>query len=67
MPIDATQETSILSGRLISIIESHAEEHTRGAVEKLQCSPDTRSYHGLSRNKLHHWLFEVYHDLGAGS
>jgi len=64
MPIDATQETSMLSGRLISIIESHAEEHTRGAVEKLQSSPHIRSYHGLSRDKLYHWPFEVYHDLG---
>ena len=54
----------MLSGRLISIIESHAEEHTRGAVEKLQSSPHTRSYHGLSRDKLYHWLFDVYHGMG---
>jgi hypothetical protein len=55
----------MLSERLIKIIEGHAEELTGGAVEKLQSSPHTRSYHGLSRDKLHHWLFEVYHDLGC--
>jgi len=54
----------MLSDRLIRIIESHAEELTWGAVERLQSSPHTRSYHGLSPDKLYHWLFEVYHDLG---
>lgn len=55
----------MLSERLIKIIEGHAEELTWGAVEKLQSSPHTRSYHRLSRDKLYHWLFEVYHDLGC--
>jgi hypothetical protein len=54
----------MLSDRLIKIIESHAEELTRGAVRKLQSSPHTRSYHGLSQEELHHRVFEVYHDLG---
>jgi len=54
----------MLSDRLIKIIESRAEELTRGAVKKLQSSPHTRSYHGLSPDELHNRLFEVYHDLG---
>lgn len=54
----------MLSDRLIKIIESHADELTRGAVETLQSSPHTRSYHGLSPEKLYHLLFEVHHDLG---
>jgi hypothetical protein len=54
----------MLSERLIKIIEAHSEELTWGAVEKLQSSPHTRSHHRLSRDKLYHWLFEVYLDLG---
>ncbi|MGO8815789.1 MAG: hypothetical protein ACLQVG_14150 [Terriglobia bacterium] len=54
----------MLSERLIRIIETHAEELTRGAVKKLQSSPHTRSYHDLSPDELHHRLFDVYHDLG---
>lgn len=54
----------MLSDQPIRIIESHAEEFTRGAVERLQNSSHTRCYHGLSPDKLYHWLFEVYHDLG---
>jgi len=54
----------MLADQLIRIIESRAEELTRGAVTILQSSSHTRSYHGLSPDRLHHWLFEVYHDLG---
>ena len=54
----------MLADQLIKIIESRAEELTRGAVKILQSSSHTRSYHGLSPDRLHHWLFEVYHNLG---
>lgn len=54
----------MLSGRLIRIIESRAEELARGVVKNLQSSPQTCSYHGLSPDDLHHRVFEVYHDLG---
>jgi hypothetical protein len=54
----------MLSDQLIRIIESHAEELTRGTLEVLQSSPHTRAYHGLSANELHDRLFEIYHDLG---
>jgi len=58
-------ENLMLSGRVIRIIESRAEELTRGVVKKLQSSPQTRSYHELSPEDLHHRVFEVYHDLGG--
>ena len=54
----------MLSDRMIRIIECRAEELTQGAVKRLQSSPHTRAYHGLSPDELHHRLFEVYHDLG---
>ena len=54
----------MLSERLIRMIETHAVELTRGAVEKLQSSPHTPSYNRLSPEELYHQLFEVYHDLG---
>jgi len=54
----------MLSDPMIRIIESRAEELTQGAVKKLQSSPHTRSYHGLSPEELHRRVFEVYHDLG---
>jgi len=55
---------SMLSGRLIRIIETHAEELTRGAVKKLQTSPRTGSYHGLRPDELYERVYAVYHDLG---
>ena len=54
----------MLSGRLINIIENHAEELTQGAVKRLLASPHTPSYHHLSASDLHHRVYEVYHDLG---
>jgi hypothetical protein len=55
----------MLSDYLIRIIESHAEELTRGAVKKLQSSPRTRSYHGLCHDELYRRVYAVYHDLGS--
>jgi hypothetical protein len=54
----------MLSDLLIRIMESHAEELTRGAVNKLLNRPQTRSYRRLSAGDLHRRVFEVYHDLG---
>ncbi len=55
----------MLSDLLIRIIESHADELTRGAVKKLQSSPRTRSYHGLPHDELYRRVYAVYHDLGG--
>ena len=60
----ATHESQSFSGRLIAMIESHAEELTRGVVEKLQGSPRTGSYRRLSFEELYSQVYDVYHDLG---
>ncbi len=54
----------MLSAQLIRIIESHAEDLTRGAVRMLQSSSHTPSYHRLSPDELHRRLYDVYHGLG---
>ncbi|HXW54391.1 MAG TPA: hypothetical protein VEJ67_01490 [Candidatus Cybelea sp.] len=59
-----THEPHHFAGRLIALIESHAEELTRGTVEQLQASSRTPSYHGLSYRDLHERVFDVYHDFG---
>jgi hypothetical protein len=56
---------SMLSHSLIRVIESHAEQLTRGAVEKLQSSPRTESFHALSHDELYRRVYAVYHDLGS--
>lgn len=53
-----------LSDRLIRIIESEAEELTRGTVNKLQTSTRTLSYHKLPYDELYQRAYAVYHDLG---
>ena len=54
----------MLSDQLIRIVESHAEELTRGVVSILQNNAHTPSYHAVPPEELHHRLFEIYHDLG---
>jgi len=55
----------MLSDSLIRIIESRAEELTRGAVKKLQSSPRTPSYHELCYEELYRRVYAVYQDLGG--
>lgn len=57
-------ESQHLSGRLISVIENHAERLTRDTVKKLQSSPRTRSYDRLSYGELSYRVNEVYQNLG---
>jgi hypothetical protein len=52
-----------LSDRLIRIVETNAEELTRGTVQKLQGSPRTSSYHDLAYRELYGRVYAVYHDL----
>jgi hypothetical protein len=54
----------MLSIRLVKMIESHAEQLTRGAVQDLQTNSRTPAYHKLSREELHHRAYEVYRNLG---
>jgi hypothetical protein len=55
----------MFSDSLVKIVESHAEELTRGAVKKLQSNPRTQSYHGLRHDELYQRVYAVYHDLGG--
>jgi len=54
----------MLSFRLVHLIESHAEQLTRGVVHDLQTNPRTPSYHKLSAEELHHRAYAVYRNLG---
>jgi hypothetical protein len=60
----ASREGSSFSARLITLLESHAEELTRAVVVKLQTNPRTLSYRRLSFDELYSSVYEVYHDLG---
>lgn len=54
----------MLSARLVRMIEDHAEQLTLGVVNDLQSNPRTSAYHKLSRDELHHRVYEVYRNLG---
>jgi len=58
------RERHNLAGRLIALIENHAEELTRGTVQKLQTNPHTQSYRNLSFNDLYGKVFDVYQNFG---
>jgi hypothetical protein len=53
-----------LAGRLIGLIESHAEQLTRSTVEELLSNPRTPSYRTLPPDELYGRVYDVYHDLG---
>jgi hypothetical protein len=57
--------TNMLSTRLVRLIEDHAEELTRGVLNDLQTNASTPSYHRLSREQLHHRVYDVYRNLGV--
>lgn len=61
MPLNPNRS---LSGRLVRIVEEYAQTLTEGAIHKLQASPRTSSYHGLSHRELYERVYEVYHNLG---
>ena len=54
----------MLSARLVRIIEDHAEQLTGGLMDDLLSNNRTRHYHHLTREELHHRIFDVYHNLG---
>lgn len=55
----------MLSTRLVQLIESHAEDLTRGLVAHLKSHPRTPSYHGFSEDELHTRAYSVYRNLGG--
>jgi hypothetical protein len=54
-----------LSGRLIKVVEGNAELLTQDVVMKLQTSPLTPAYHGLSDREIHGRVYAVYHEMGV--
>jgi len=54
----------MLSARLVQIIESHAEQLTRGLVDDLLSNRRTSHYHHLTREELHSRIYDVYHNFG---
>lgn len=53
----------MLSGRLVQLIEDHAERLTVGLLDDLQTHARTPAYHKLSREDLHHRAYDVYRNL----
>ena len=54
----------MLAGRLIRMIEEHAEELTRALLADLKCNPRTPSYHQLASHQIHDRVYNVYRNLG---
>ncbi len=58
------RESNYLSGRLISVVEAHADRLTRDTVNKLQTSEHTPSYRRLPAGELYSRVNDVYQNLG---
>jgi hypothetical protein len=54
----------MLSARLVTMIENHAEELTRSVVSDLQGNPKTPTYSKLPTEALHRRVHEVFRDFG---
>lgn len=54
----------MLSTRLVKLIESHAEDLTRGLVTHLKSHPRTPSYRHFSDAELRDRAYAIYHNLG---
>ena len=54
----------MLSGRLVRLIEDHAEQITNDLICDLKVNPRTASYHGLADSEIHRRVFNVYRNLG---
>jgi len=57
-------EPQHFSGRLVSVIENHAQKLAQDTVKKLQSSPRTTSYQRLSHAELSWRVSQVYENLG---
>src|SRR5262245_4575908 len=55
----------MLSARLVTMIEAHAEDLTRGVLADVRDNPRTPSYHDLPREELHKRAYDVYRNLGG--
>ena len=54
----------MLSARLVTMIEDHAEELTRGLVRDVKSNTHTAHFQRASYNELQHLAFGVYRNLG---
>jgi len=54
----------MLSGRLVRMIEDHAEHLTQGLIVDLKGNPRTAEYHRLTDAEIYHQVYNVYHYFG---
>ena len=54
----------MLPGRLIELIETHADRLTKEALADIAGNPRTRSFHLVPRDELEARVFATYHNLG---
>ena len=54
----------MISAKLVTMIEDHADKLTAGLVSDLQRHPRTGAYHGFCRAELHDRAYDVYRNLG---
>lgn len=54
----------MLSGRLVRIIEDHAEALTASLIGELRRDPRCAAYHKLGGAELYKRTFNIYHNLG---
>jgi len=57
-------ENRNLAGRLIGLVETHADQLTLTTVAKLRTNARTPSYGNLSPDELYARVYDVYHDFG---
>jgi hypothetical protein len=54
----------MISAKLVSMIEDHADQLTAGLVGYLQRHPRTGGYHAFAPSELHKRAYDVYRNLG---
>ena len=54
----------MLSGRLVQMVEDHAEQLTESLIIDLKQNARTPEYHKLTDAEIHERVFKVYRDLG---
>ncbi len=54
----------MLSGRLVRMIEEHADQLTQAVIHDLQSNARTQAYHRIPHDELHHRVYAVYRNLG---
>lgn len=54
----------MLSGRLVRMIEDHADQLTEGLIVDLKQNSRTPTYHKFDHADMYERIYKVYHDLG---